>query len=105
MLIHMVALQSILTLVGYLLPNRFSSTLAGTIILFMLNLTSGLPLHLKDIPPWLKEWLGIISPTRWIIPMLLRREFSVNTLESHSSQFVCRNKQVNGCCRGTAMND
>ncbi|KAK7603742.1 hypothetical protein V9T40_003741 [Parthenolecanium corni] len=94
MLIHMVALQSILTLVGYLLPNRFSSTLAGTIILFMLNLTSGLPLHLKDIPPWLKEWLGIISPTRWIIPMLLRREFSVNTLESHSSQFVCRNKQV-----------
>lgn len=91
---HMIALQSILTLVGYLLPNRFSSTLAGIIILYLLNLTSGFPLHLKDIPAWLKEWLGIISPTRWIMPGLLKREFSVETLASHSSHFVCRNKQV-----------
>lgn len=99
---HMIALQSILTLVGYLLPNRFSSTLAGIIILFLLNLTSGFPLHLKDIPPWLKEWLGIISPTRWIMPGLLRREFSVDTLASHSSHFVCRNKQVGNDCNANA---
>lgn len=95
MLIHMMALQSILTLVGHLLPNRYSSTMAGIIILFLLNLTSGFPLHLKDVPPWLKEWLGIISPTRWIIPNLLRREFSVDTIASHSSHLDCRHKQVN----------
>lgn len=94
MLIHMIALQSILTLVGYLLPNRFSSMLAGILILFLLNLTSGFPLHLKDVSPWLKEWLGIISPTRWIMPGLLRREFSVDTLTSHSSHLDCRHKQV-----------
>lgn len=94
MLIHMIALQSILTLIGYLLPNRFSSTLAGIVILFMLNLTSGLPLHLRDLTPWFKEWLGIISPTRWILPMLLKREFSEYTLAGHSTQIVCRNRQV-----------
>lgn len=94
MLIHMVGLQSMLTLIGYLLPNRFSSTIAGIVILFLLNFTSGLCLHLKDLSPWLREWFGIISPTRWIVPVLLRREFSIETLASHSSHFVCRNKQV-----------
>ncbi|XP_065214423.1 ATP-binding cassette sub-family G member 8 isoform X2 [Planococcus citri] len=94
MLIHMIGLQSILTLIGYLLPNRFSSTIAGVVILFLLNFTSGLSLHLKDLSPWMREWFGIVSPTRWILPILLRREFSIETLSSHSSHFVCRNKQV-----------
>lgn len=96
MILHMIAVQALLTMLGYLSVTRFTSIVISIFAIFYLSLTSGYPLHLKDMTGarWLAEWLPIMSPTRWILPLLLRTEFSMDTLSGHSSHLVCRNKQV-----------
>lgn len=64
-----------------------------TIVVTLLSSASGLMVHPTNIPFYLK-WLGIISPQKWLLPLLTKDEYSAETISNYGSLHLCRNKQV-----------
>ncbi|KAJ8866703.1 hypothetical protein PR048_032564 [Dryococelus australis] len=93
MVLHLVAVQMLLTACGYALKQRQVAAVLAGLLLACLSLVSGLPLHLHDLGQWCR-WLGNVSPGRWLLPPLLRREHSPAVIASNVASLVCRNKQV-----------
>jgi len=93
--IHMSSLQLMATAIGYLMPDRLSSSVLTTITVLVSGIVSGVPLNFAD----LKKIPGVrllltLSPTRYFMLPLLRKDHSHEMLSSLASTIVCRNKQV-----------
>lgn len=93
--IHMSALQLMATAIGYMMPDRLSSSVLTTIAVLVSGAVSGVPLNLTD----LKKMPGIrilstLSPTRYLMLPLLQNDHSHDTLTILAKSLVCRNKQV-----------
>ncbi|XP_063227752.1 ATP-binding cassette sub-family G member 8 [Bacillus rossius redtenbacheri] len=93
MLLHLLAVQMLLTACGHALKHRRPAALLAGLPLACLSLASGLPAHPRDLGPWC-SWLGSASPARWLLPPLLRREHSAPALAGGGASLVCRSKQV-----------
>nr|CAD7571110.1 unnamed protein product [Timema californicum] len=91
MVLHLLANQMFLTALGYALKHRHVAAILAGLFLSGLTLVSGLPLHLLDVGVWC-QWLGTVSPARWILPVLLQREYSPLALSSSTSSLTCKNK-------------
>lgn len=91
MLVYLLALQMLITALGYLFKWRHIAAIVTGLIVTCLALVSGLPVHPADLGVWCK-WLGIISPVKWILPVLIAREYRPSAVAS--SVALCRNKQV-----------
>lgn len=93
--IHMSALQLLATAIGYIMPDRLSSSVLTTIAVLVSGVVSGVPLNfadLKRIPG--ARILSTLSPTRYLMLPLLQSDHTYETLVSLASSLVCRNKQV-----------
>nr|CAD7414107.1 unnamed protein product [Timema cristinae] len=114
MVLYLLANQMFLTALGYALKHRHVAAILAGLLLSSLTLVSGLPLHLLDVGVCC-QWLGTVSPARWILPVLLQREYSPLALSSSTSSLTCKNKHfgvqhqdiiVQGSClppNGTAV--
>ncbi|XP_050435863.1 ATP-binding cassette sub-family G member 8 [Adelges cooleyi] len=93
--IHMSALQMMATAVGYLMPDRLSSSVVTTVAVVVSGLMSGVPLNFADLKrvPGVR-FLSTLSPTRYLMLPLLQNDHTHDTLVSLASSLVCRNKQV-----------
>lgn len=94
--IHMSSLQLMATAIGYLMPDRLSSSVLTTITVLVSGVVSGILLNFSDLKkiPGVR-FLSTFSPTRYFMLPLLKKDHSIDTLSSLASTLVCRNKQVN----------
>lgn len=91
MLVYLLALQMLITALGYLLKWKHIAAILAGLLVTSLALVSGLPVHAADLGVWCK-WLGVISPVKWILPVLIAREYRPDSLAASTG--LCRNKQV-----------
>ncbi|KAL4143680.1 hypothetical protein QTP88_005985 [Uroleucon formosanum] len=93
--IHMSSLQLMATAIGYLMPDRLSSSVLTTITVLVSGIVSGILLNFADLKkiPGIR-FLSTLSPTRYFMLPLLRKDYSHDTLSSLASTLVCRNKQI-----------
>lgn len=95
MLVELSALQYLVTFISYICPGRLSGGIFSALVLTVLALVSGFTVHLWDLTKkWDRDWFGVISPARWVLPAIASREYSAEALEASSAQLICRNKQV-----------
>lgn len=93
MLLYLTVLQMLSLFVAHLLQTKTASSIL--LILCMLAITSvgGYAIHIGDIPPHL--WGSqMLSPERWLFPVIVADEYSTETLSNTAGQQLCRNKQV-----------
>jgi len=91
MLVYLLALQMLITALGYLLKWKHIAAILAGLLVTCLALVSGLPVHAADLGVWCK-WLGVVSPVKWILPVLIAREYRPDSLAASTG--LCRNKQV-----------
>lgn len=93
MLLYLVCLQIFTMLFVYTLPvSNFATILSGLCLMAMF-MVSGYTIHFNDLTIY-TNWLEWISPTKWLLPILLNKEFSPEAIASNSMNVLCRNKQV-----------
>lgn len=93
MLMYLSCVQILLLMFVYLVPLSNTATVVSSAILSAFFLSAGYILHYKDFPIYI-QWLQYISPTSWVLPFLLNREFTYEAIESSSTIKLCRSKQV-----------
>lgn len=91
MLVYLLALQMLITALGYLLKWKHIAAILAGLLVTCLAFVSGLPVHAADLGVWCK-WLGVVSPVKWILPVLIAREYRPDSLATSAG--LCRNKQV-----------
>lgn len=91
MLVYLLTLQMLMTALGYLFKWKHIAAISAGLLVTCLALVSGLPVHTADLGVWCK-WLGVVSPVKWILPVLIAREYRPDSLASNTG--LCRNKQV-----------
>lgn len=93
MLLYLTVLQMLSLFAAQLFQTKTASCIL--LILTMLAITSvgGYAIHIGDIPPHL-WWSEMLSPERWLLPVIVADEYSVETLSNTAGQQLCRNKQV-----------
>lgn len=93
--IHMSVLQLIATAIGYIMPDRLSSSVLTTIAVLVSGIVSGVPLNFTDLKkiPGIRI-LSTLSPTRYLMLPLLQNDHTQETLTILAKSLVCRNKQV-----------
>ncbi|XP_075235566.1 ATP-binding cassette sub-family G member 5 [Lycorma delicatula] len=95
MLVEMMSLQYLLQVISHIFKNRRVSSIISIFVLSILALVSGYTIHLKDLQDsWERDYLGLISSSRWMLTALLSKEYSADALASSTAQMICRNKQV-----------
>lgn len=87
------AIQTIVLFVAHLVSCSISGAILTTLVLLLLSAVGGYSVHPRNIPDFLK-WGEIVSPEKWILPLLTEQEYSVETIAMQTSQQMCRNKQV-----------
>lgn len=80
--------------IAYLIPPYKVSSYINSVLLTILFIASGYTIHNLDMTMYTK-WLEYISPARWIITLLLAKEFSPESIQSNLLA-TCKNKQVIG---------
>lgn len=79
--------------VAHLVSCGISGTILTTLVMLLLSAVGGYSIHPRNVPDYL-QWGEIISPEKWILPLLTEQEYSVETIAMQTSQQMCRNKQV-----------
>ena len=87
------AIQTIVLFASHLLPTKIAATVISIGLVFLLSIGGGYIIHGDNLPDYLK-WSEIVSPEKWLMPLLTESEYSMETIASTSAQQLCRNKQV-----------
>lgn len=95
MLLFLTMLQMLAHFCSHLLLTRMASSILLMLFIWMMTAGGGYAIHLLAFPDYLKWWSEILSPQRWILPVILADEFSEETLANTVNQQLCRNRQVN----------
>lgn len=76
------ALQLMATAIGYLMPDRLSSSVLTTVIILVFGVISGVPINFADLKkiPGIRI-LSTLSPTRYLLLPLLKTDYSSETLK------------------------
>ncbi|KAJ9579822.1 hypothetical protein L9F63_004528, partial [Diploptera punctata] len=90
MLLYLLALQMLITALGYLFKWKHIAAIVAGVVVTCLALVSGIPVHSADLGTWCK-WLEIVSPVKWILPVLISREYKPEAISSHPA--MCKSKQ------------
>jgi len=96
MLLYLCGMNAFIVALGVVLRcRRGAALLGGLLFLPMALLSSGL-LHSDDLPgrPWFDQYASLASPPRWIMPVLIRREYAPEVVAASVANIMCRNKQV-----------
>ncbi|KAL4710470.1 hypothetical protein ACJJTC_008872 [Scirpophaga incertulas] len=93
MLLYLISLQMLCRAMIFLVPMEKTASVASGLCVLLGILVNGVMLHQEDIPQYAR-WLQYASPSRWLIPSVLRRELSETALRnSISKEIRCTNKQ------------
>lgn len=79
MLLYLVSVQMLVRATIFLIPMEKTAAIMSGFLILLTTLVNGVTLHLSDVSEYLK-WLSYVSPSRWTIPELLKRELSENAL-------------------------
>lgn len=93
MLVYMTALQTMALFFTHLFKGTTAAVIWTGILQFILSCCGGFVLHIRNLPDFW-SWLSMISPERWLFPVLAFDEYSLEALSSISELQLCRNKQV-----------
>jgi len=76
------ALQLMATAIGYLMPDRLSSSVLTTFTILVSGIVSGVPLNFADLKkiPGIRI-LSTLSPTRYLMLPLLKIDYSPETIK------------------------
>lgn len=93
MLLYLTVIQTLALFCAHLLPCKVSATIVNTLISLGLTAVGGYSVHPKNLSKiW--SWSELISPEKWLLPVLVQDEFSMETLANSAGLQLCRNKQV-----------
>lgn len=93
MLLYLNCLQIFVIFFVYTIPASNFATIFAGILLMAIFMVCGYTVHFNDLTIY-TTWLEYVSPTKWLFPIILNREFSVEAIASNAGNILCRNKQV-----------
>lgn len=93
MLLYLTVIQSITQFASHTLSSKTASSVLTVLIVLVFTSVGGYLIHLMQVP-YYWQWMEIISPQRWLLPLLAADEYSQETLANTAGQQLCRNKQV-----------
>lgn len=96
MLLYLSVLQMLAHFSAHLLMTRIASCIMLMLWILATASVGGFMIHIGEIPQYL-WWSESFSPQRWLLPVIIAEEFSVETLANSAGQQLCRNKHVS-CC-------
>ncbi|CAH0728974.1 unnamed protein product, partial [Brenthis ino] len=93
MLLYLISTQMLCRASIFLIPMEKTASIVSGLCLLLTTLVNGVMLHQQDLPSYVK-WLEYVSPSKWTIPEILRRELSELALKSSINKDLrCTNKQ------------
>lgn len=93
MLLYLTAIQAIAQFSAHLFNSRRAAALLTGLLVLATSTAGGFAVHLGQLPGhW--RWVQLVSPQRWLLPLLAADEYSAETLANTAGQQLCRNKQV-----------
>ncbi|XP_039748577.1 ATP-binding cassette sub-family G member 8 [Pararge aegeria] len=93
MLLYLISIQMLCRAAIFLVPMEKTASILAGFCLLLTTLVNGVMVHQQDLPAYVK-WLEFVSPSRWALPEILRRELSEIALKSSISKDLrCTNKQ------------
>ncbi|XP_050681675.1 ATP-binding cassette sub-family G member 8 isoform X4 [Leptidea sinapis] len=93
MVLYFISIQMLCRAAVFLVPMEKTASVISGFCLLLSTLVNGVMLQQQDLPPY-TSWLDYVSPSRWVIPEILRREMSETALRSSISKDLrCTNKQ------------
>lgn len=93
MLLYLTVIQTLAIFCAHLMPSKISSTILNALITLGLTAVGGYSVHPKNVSK-LWSWSELISPEKWLLPVLVQDEYSAETLANSAGLQLCRNKQV-----------
>lgn len=93
MLLYLMAIQTVALFSSHLVTTKITSAVLTVLLSFTLISVGGYIVHPGNIPSYW-SWLEIISPQKWLLPVLTSDEYSSDTIENTAKSHLCRNKQV-----------
>ncbi|XP_037923929.1 ABC transporter G family member 4 isoform X1 [Hermetia illucens] len=93
MLLYLTVIQTLTLFSTNFMPTKISSTVFATLASIGLLTVGGYTVHPRDLSRYW-SWSQIISPEKWLLPVLVADEFSNETLAKAASIQPCRNKQI-----------
>lgn len=94
MLLYLMAIQTVALFSSHLVTTKITSAVLTVLLSFALISVGGYIVHPGNVPSYW-SWLEIISPQKWLLPVLTLDEYSSDTIENTAKSHLCRNKQVN----------
>ncbi|XP_055904033.1 ATP-binding cassette sub-family G member 8 isoform X1 [Eupeodes corollae] len=93
MLTYLTVIQTLAIFCAHLFPTKMSATVLNVLLTLALTAVGGYSIHSRNVSKmW--HWLQLISPQKWLLPVLVADEYSPETLTNSAGLQLCRNKQV-----------
>ncbi|XP_041976067.1 ATP-binding cassette sub-family G member 8 [Aricia agestis] len=93
MLLYLISIQMLCRAAIFVVPMEKTASLLAGFCLLLTTLVNGVMVHQQDLPHYVR-WLEYVSPSKWTIPEVLRRELSEVALRSSMSKDMrCTDKQ------------
>ncbi|CAH2075533.1 unnamed protein product, partial [Iphiclides podalirius] len=93
MLLYLIGVQMLCRAAVFVVPMEKTASVLSGLLMLLTTLVNGVMLHQRDLPAYVR-WLEYVSPSRWTLPEMLRRELSETALRSSISKEIrCTNKQ------------
>ncbi|TMW46795.1 hypothetical protein DOY81_008118, partial [Sarcophaga bullata] len=93
MLLYLTVIQTLALFCAHLMPCKVSAMIVNGLISLGLTAVGGYSVHPKNLSKiW--SWSELISPEKWLLPVLVQDEYSAETLANSAGLQLCRNKQV-----------
>lgn len=93
MLLYLTVIQTLGLFCAHLMPGKVSATIFNALITLGLTAVGGYAVHPRNLSK-LWSWSQLISPEKWLLPVLVQDEYSADTLANSAGLQLCRNKQV-----------
>lgn len=93
MLLYLIAIQTLALFCSHLVPTKITSSVLTALLGFILISAGGYMVHSSNIPDYW-SWAELISPQKWLFPVLVADEYSQETIANTIGNHLCRNKQI-----------
>ncbi|XP_055625896.1 ATP-binding cassette sub-family G member 8 isoform X1 [Toxorhynchites rutilus septentrionalis] len=93
MLLYLMAIQTIVLFIAHLVSCGLTATIITALLVLFMSSVGGYSVHSRNVPDYM-QWSEVLSPEKWMLPLLTEQEYSPETIAALSSQQMCRNKQV-----------
>lgn len=93
MLLYLMAIQTIALFCAHLVPTKITSSVLTILLTFFITSVGGYMVHTSNLPLYW-SWLEIISPQKWLFPILVADEYSSEAIQNSLGTLFCRNKEI-----------